>query len=341
MSAASDARLPLGQILIGDVHTRLAELPSSSIDTVITSPPYFALRDYGHAKQLGLESDVDGWVSDLVAVCRNIARVLKPSGSLWVNIGDSYSGHSRQGAPKKSLLLGPQRLAVALLKDGWIIRNQVIWAKTNPMPSSTGDRLSCTYEVVLLLVRSTRYFFDLDAIRRPLVTKAKKRTTATNYRYLPDDAIPPDIGFDDDRGLNRLKVEGRAGHPLGKNLGDVWQLPTAGYRGAHFATFPVSLIEPPLLATCPEKVCVQCGVPWQREPVDRDQNVPVLGKLQPDCDCGADIAPGVVLDPFCGSGTVGLAAEKHGRDWVGIELNPVYAALAHRRLSDWRARQRQ
>src|SRR5262249_4097810 len=148
-----------------------------------------------------------------------------------------------QGAAKKSLLLGPQRLAVALLKDGWLIRNQVVWAKTNPMPSSVADRLSCTYEVVLLLVRSERYFFDLDAIRQPLVTTAKKRPGSASYRYLPDEAIPPDSGFDDDRGLARLTTEGRAGHPLGKNPGDVWSLPTAGYHGAHFATFPLSLVE--------------------------------------------------------------------------------------------------
>jgi hypothetical protein len=109
------------------------------------------------------------------------------------------------------------------------------------MPSSVGDRLSCTYEVMFLLVRSRRYFFDLDAIRRPLVTTAKKRSSTASYRYLPDEAIPPDIGFDDDRGLNQLKAEGRADHPLGKNPGDVWQLPTAGYRGAHFAHVPAGL----------------------------------------------------------------------------------------------------
>src|SRR5207248_10780766 len=117
---------------------------------------------------------------------------------------DSYSSHQRQGAAKKSLLLGPQRLAIALLQDGWLIRNQIVWAKTNTMPSSISDRMSCTYEVMLLLVRSERYYFDLDAIRQPLTTTAKKRPRAADYRYLPDEAIPADIGFDDDRGLNRL-----------------------------------------------------------------------------------------------------------------------------------------
>lgn len=340
MSARPDARLPLGQILIGDVRKRLAELPVSSVDTVITSPPYWNLRDYGHPGQLGLESDVQGWVAGLVDVCDVLARVLKPSGSLWLNVGDGYSNHPTQGAAKKSLLLGPQRLAVALADAGWIVRNQVVWAKSNPMPSSVEDRLSCTYEVVLLLVRSRRYFFDLDTIRQPLTSKAKKRPNAGGYRYLPNDALPPDAGFDEDRGLSRLKVEGRAGHPLGKNVGDVWWLSTAGYRGAHFATFPVSLVERPLLATCPERVCAGCGAPWRREPVNRGLIVPILGPLQPDCDCGTATTPGVVLDPFMGAGTVALAAETHGRDWIGIELNPVYAALAHRRLADWRERQR-
>lgn len=335
MSARPVSPLPLGQILIGDVRNRLAELPTSSVDTVITSPPYFNLRNYGHPGQLGLEADVHGWVAGLVDVCDVLARVLKPSGSLWLNVGDSYSNHPQQGAAKKCLLLGPERLSIALAEAGWIIRNRVVWAKTNPMPSSIADRLSCSHEIVLLLVRSQRYFFDLDAIRQPLTSQTRKRPSATAYRYLPDDALPPDAGFDDDRGLNRLKAEGRAGHPLGKNPGDVWWLSTAGYRGAHFATFPVSLVERPLLATCPERVCAACGAPWQREPVNRGLVVPVLGRLQPACGCGADTAPGVVLDPFMGAGTVALAAEMHARNWVGVELNPTYAALARQRLTKW------
>lgn len=328
-------RLPTGQILVGDAARRLAELPPSTVDTVITSPPYFGLRDYGHAKQLGLESTVDDWVRSIVGVCRLIARVLKPGGSLWLNVGDSFSNHHRQGAAKKSLLLGPQRLAIALLRDGWLIRNQVIWNKTNPMPSSVTDRLSCHYEVLLLLVRSERYFFDLDAIRQPLTSTARKRPRSAGYQYLPDAVMP--AGLDDNRGLSGLKATGRAGHPLGKNPGDVWSLPTAAYHGAHFATFPLSLIEWPLLSTCPEKVCTACGAPWQREPVDRTARVPILGGLVPGCDCRAEAVPGVVLDPFMGSGTVAIAAEKHHRSWVGIELSAVYATLARQRLADWRA----
>jgi DNA modification methylase len=338
VSAAPNARLPLGQILVGDVRERLAELPPESVDCVITSPPYFGLRDYGRRGQLGMEANVDGWVASLVEICDGLARVLKPSGSLWLNVGDGYSSHPRQSAAKKSLLLGPQRLAVALTEAGWIVRNQVIWAKTNPMPSSVSDRLSCGYEVVLFLVRSKHYYFDLDAIRQPLVSRQPKRTSALGYRYLPESAKPPE-GADDNQGLNALKARGIAGHPLGKNPGDVWAIPTAGYRGAHFATFPLTLVERPLLATCPEKVCAACAAPWVREPVNRKRQPPVIGKLRPDCDCRAPAMPGVVLDPFMGSGTVALAAEQHGRNWVGIELNPQYATLAHQRLTRWREQQ--
>jgi site-specific DNA-methyltransferase (adenine-specific) len=283
---------------------------------------------------------VNAWVKNLVSVCHDLARVLKPTGSLWLNVGDGYSSHQAQGAIKKSLLLGPQRLAVALTEVGWSIRNQVIWAKSNPMPSSVGDRLSCGYEVMLLCVRSRRYFFDLDAIRVPAITKQKKRATAADYRYLPDEAMPEGVDIDLNQGLNRLKVEGKTAHPLGKNPGDVWALPTAGFRGAHFATFPVALVEQPLLATCPEKVCVVCGLPWTREPVDRTRRVPVLGRLVPGCDCQAGTRPGVVLDPFLGAGTVALAAAMHGRNWLGVELNPAFAAIAEQRLKTWREQQR-
>lgn len=336
MNAPRRTHLPVGQILIGDARQRLAELPATSVDTVVTSPPYFALRNYGHRDQLGLERDVNAWVQNLVEVCRDISRVLKLGGGLWLNVGDGYSNHARQGAPKKSLLLGPQRLAVALLGDGWLIRNQVVWAKSNPMPSSVSDRLSCGHEVLLFLVRSGRYFFDLDAIRQPLVTRPAKRPGAAGYQYLPDAAVPVAADVDLNHGLNRLKVEGRAGHPLGKNPGDVWGMPTAGFRGAHFATFPLNLVERPLLATCPARVCAACGTPWVRQAVDRQQAVPVIGGLVPGCDCGAHTVPGVVLDPFMGAGTVALAAEQHGRRWVGIELNPAFATLAERRLEAWR-----
>ncbi len=340
MSGRPSARLPLGQIIIGDVRSRLAELPQASVDTIITSPPYYKLRDYGHPDQLGLEPDVHGWVKSLVGVCNELAQVLTPTGTLWLNVGDGYSSHPSQGAAKKSLLLGPQRLAVALAEAGWVIRSQIIWAKTNPMPSSVGDRLSASYEVMLLCVRQRHYFLDLDAIRLPAITRQGKRPRAAGYQYLPERAVPRGADVDLNQGLNRLKVEGKASHPLGKNPSDVWWLPTAGYRGAHFATFPLALAGRALLAGCPQMVCVACGAPWTRAPVDRSRETPVLGQLVPGCECGAGTRPGIVLDPFMGAGTVGLAAEQHGRDWLGIELNPAFASMADKRLSVWRDQQR-
>jgi site-specific DNA-methyltransferase (adenine-specific) len=323
---------PRNHIIIGDALAELQKLPDSCIDTVITSPPYFGLRDYGHEQQLGLESDVYTWAERVRMVCRQLARVLKPTGSLWLNLGDSFSCHARQGTPFKCLLLGPQRVALKLLGDGWMIRNQVIWAKPNGMPSSVRDRLSCKYEVLLLLVRTRHYFFDLDAIRVAAVSP-RQAGKALNQPYPPLHAQPPKAhGINKNFGLRNLKASGRPAHPLGKNPGDVWTIPTTGFHDAHFATFPLKLVERPLRATCPERVCATCGAPWRRQPINRQDASPRLGALQPGCGCNGLTTPGLVLDPFMGSGTVALAAERLGRDWLGVELNRGYAAITRRRL---------
>jgi site-specific DNA-methyltransferase (adenine-specific) len=310
--------LPRNTILIGDATTRLRELPSASVNCAITSPPYFQLRNYQAPGQIGLEANVDGWVNALQPVFSEVARVLKPTGALWLNLGDSFSRHHRYGAPPKGLLLAPERLLLALVDDGWIVRNKVIWAKTNPLPSSVADRLTLTYEVVYFLVRSPRYFFNLDAIREPHRSTAAKRARPP-LNLTPDWAGPLAATLG---GLRRARAAGTPGHPLGKNPGDVWQIATHGYKGAHFATFPEALVRLPLLATCPQAVCTACEQPWQRK-----------AELLVPCGCGAPTQPGVVLDPFFGSGTVGLAAQKLGRDWLGIELNPAYVRLAEARLA--------
>jgi site-specific DNA-methyltransferase (adenine-specific) len=312
------------------------------VDTIITSPPYFGVRDYGHKQQLGAESDVDGWVDGLRLVARELARVLRPTGSLWLNLGDSYSRRPAEGAAPKSLLLGPSRVALALVRDGWTLRNEVIWAKTNPMPSSVADRLTTTHELIYFFTRLPRYFFDLDPIRRPLVTGERPSPGKATRSYPPAGigaANRKGWTLNDNRGLSRLKASGLSGHPLGKNPGDVWLLPTAGFRGGHFAAFPLSLAERPLLATCPERVCSACGVPWHRALERRDGRLLAVGNLEPTCMCGADGLPGVVLDPFMGTGTTALAAEKHGRDWIGIELNPAYAEMSMERITTARHEQ--
>ena len=347
------------RILVGDIRERLTDLPGSSIDCVITSPPYYQLRDYGIGGQLGLEPNVEGWVDELRLALGGLARVLKPSGSLWLNLGDSYSRHVKFGAPPKSLLLAPERLLLALAADGWIVRNKIIWAKTNPMPHSVGDRLSNSYDVVYFLTRSRSYFFDLDAIRLP---HRSSTTTRRGGVYPPDQASAPlwRQHGGGNRGLAAQKARGEVGHRLGKNPGDVWPLPSASFAGQHFATFPAGLVERPLLATCPELICDDCGAPFgrtgcvrreelgrARRPRRREPHVlrysrryTVIrerGPLLPGCTCAISAGPGVVLDPFFGAGTVGLVAERHGRDWVGIEINPAYAKIAEQRLADARA----
>lgn len=331
----------LNHVLVGDVRTRLAELPDAAVDCIITSPPYWAMRDYGHADQIGAEAEVEAWAAEIAAVCDELARVLTPTGALWLNLGDGYSRHPKEGTGKKSLLLGPQRVALRLTRSGWLLRNQVVWAKKNPMPFSGTDRLATTHEFVYFFTRSPRYYFNLDAIREPVGSGRPANHRSLGRSYPPREAVP-NLGMtaasriDLNEGLARMKATGQDSHPLGKNPGDTWSIPTASYRGAHFATFPAELVRRPLLATCPERVCTDCGAPWRRASQVIDGRRLGIGPLQSGCG-HADWRPGRVLDPFLGSGTVALAAEQHGRDWLGIELNPAYAALAKQRLADWRA----
>jgi site-specific DNA-methyltransferase (adenine-specific) len=330
------SELPRNQVVVGDARQRLAELPEHSVDCVITSPPYFQLRNYGMEGQIGLEDHVEGWTDELRLVMAGIARILKPTGSVWLNLGDSFSRHERGGAPPKSLLLGPERLGLALIEDGWTIRNKVVWAKTNTMPNSVRDRLSCSWEVVYLLTRSRQYYFDLDAIRVPHRSAQPKRRPTAQAIYPPPTVAPPRWAgplAGSNSGLARLKAQGLVGHPLGKNPGDVWSIPASNFRGQHFATFPPSLVVRPLLASCPERVCARCGRPWCREPARSLGGLAVRGELQRTCSCRASWQPGLVLDPFFGAGTVGLVAGQHGRDWLGIELNPAFAALASERIA--------
>ncbi len=327
------------RLLVGDARRLLPKMPAASVDCVITSPPYWALRNYDTDGQIGLEPTVDDWVNELRSVLRQVARVLKPSGSLWLNLGDTYSHHDRVGAPPKSLVLGPERLALAMLDDGWTIRNKVVWAKTNAMPISVRDRLACKYEVLYFATRSRHYYFDLDAIRVPHTSNMKHGSEAAARRAAvakrPAWAGPL---AGSNRGLDALKALGLTGHSLGKNPGDVWTYATSNFRGAHHATFPIDLITRPLLASCPEKVCADCGEPWQRQSEHPLAHTAVVGELQPECVCGTGSRPGVVLDPFMGAGTVGVAAEAHQRDWLGIEVNAEFAALANKRIEHERAK---
>jgi site-specific DNA-methyltransferase (adenine-specific) len=323
--------LPRGEVLLGDARQLLDTLPAASVDTVVTSPPYHLLRRYGSGPgEIGTEPNVVGYVNEIVAVCDELERVVKPTGSLWLNLGDSYSRAHRYGAPPKSLLLAPERVLLGLADRGWTVRSKVVWAKPNPMPSSVRDRLSCSWEPLYLLTRSRHYYFDLDSIREPhRSSRAPIRRAPVGVKYgggkRPAWAGPL-AGAND--GLLKARAEGRAGHPLGKNPTDVWRVATAGYRGSHFATFPPALIERPIKATCPELVCAKCGIAWNRND----------GEHLARCQCDAPARAGTVLDPFMGSGTTAVVAERLGRDWLGIELNPEYRELALQRIGADRAR---
>jgi DNA modification methylase len=246
---------------------------------------------------------------------------------LWLNLGDAYSRHVRYGARPNSLLLGPERVAGALVADGWLLRNKVVWAKTNPLPSPARDRLTNAHEFVYFFAKRSNYYFDLDAIREPLKSVRKPSRGSRT----PQTALGVLAGGRD--GLVAMQRAGRSGHPLGKNPGDVWRIGSSSYRGAHFATFPPELVRRPLLATCPATVCTVCGQPWRRShqpPVIRDGQ-PQARPFVP-CGCQARTRAGLALDPFFGAGTVALVAERYGRDWLGIELNPEYVGLASDRL---------
>src|SRR5665213_3181908 len=238
---------------------------------------------------------------------------------MWVNLGDTYSRHHNYGAAPKSLLLAPERLLLALSDDGWIVRNKIVWAKTNPMPHAVGDRLTNSYDVVYFLTRSQKYFFDLDAIRVP---HRSSRNSSRASLYPPEAASAPlwRQRGGGNRGPAARRARGEVGHELGKNPGDVWPMAAAGFRGAHFATFPPALVERPLLATCPELICDQCQTPFKRPTrIRREErgrqrsprreahvlryarNYSVIrerGPLLPKCSCGASVRPGIVLDPF-------------------------------------------
>ncbi|CPV74859.1 DNA-methyltransferase [Mycobacteroides abscessus] len=330
MSASKPLRR--NRIIVGDALKRLEALPDASIDCVISSPPYFRLRDYGATGQIGLEPRVDQWVNQLAAISAEVHRVLVPTGTFWLNVGDTYASHPSQGAARKSLLMAPERLALRLQETGWIIRNKIVWAKPNPVPSSVPDRLNCSYEVIYVLAKQPAYFFDLDAIRQPHRTTTGKKAARV--------ASPPETWRGPNgmaaTGLQALKAQGMVGHPLGKNPGDVWTIAPGGYRSRHHATFPVVLAQRMIAAGCPEARCRTCLLPWKRRVVRALGTIATRTALASSCRCTDSPEPGIVLDPFMGSGTTAVAAEHLRRDWVGIELSPEFARLARTRVADAR-----
>ena len=335
-------------LYLGDARAVLATMAAGSADCIVTSPPYWAKRDYGVRGQYGHEPDPAVYIETMRVVFHEARRVLADDGTCWLNLGDSYSvggaaasgmhayiGHGLAGrhAPgmgAKNLLGLPWRVALALQDDGWIIRNAVVWHKPNAMPESVRDRLNCRYELVFLLVKSRHYWFDLDPIRMPHATVRPQRqpgvpvagrhpgdgnrggTRPASGRPggrqpgagRPNGSRPPKYGphAREIIGARRYGNNRRSrGHPNGRNPGDVWSIRTRPYRGPHFAAFPIEL----------PTQCIKAG-------------------CKPD---------GIVLDPFCGTGTTGLAALALGRRFAGIELSSAFAALAAERLRHASGRQ--
>lgn len=350
---------------------RQLPLADRSVHCAVTSPPYWGLRDYGVSGQLGSEPTPEEYVAQMVAVFREVRRVLRDDGTLWLNIGDSYAasgpgatgkhldylgvaGLSRtakkpQGRLKAKDLVGiPWMVAFALRDDGWYLRSDTIWSKTNPMTESVRDRPAKSHEYVFLLSKQSQYFFDAVAVRQPVAGTR------------PGGASPSGQGF--------------------RSLRSVWTISCNSYRGAHFATYPIGLVEPCILAGSSAKgCCPNCGAPWRqltrrerkptrpgastkvvksgsagaampdrldanvvgnRDPQRHITTVETVG-WEPTCKCGiAATQPCIVLDPFSGAATTALACLKHGRRYIGNELNPDYLTQSRERIAAFAAKGR-
>lgn len=292
----------------GDALTVASELPTGAADCIVTSPPYFGLRDYGTEGQYGLEESPAAYVETMRGLFAELRRVLADDGTLWLNLGDSYySGRGNPGpnsadekqparrgwvrpqdrcgvewSSPKNLIGVPWRVAFALQDDGWILRNAIIWHKPNAMPESVTDRLSGRYEHLFLFSKSRRYWFDLDPIREPVTEQSARALSFARATKSAD--VPGQT-----RRQHRLNRAETGESVNGRNPGDVWTLPTQPFPGAHFAVYPIQL---------PQR-CILAG-----------------------CKPG-----GTVLDPFNGSGTTGLAAQRTGRKYIGIDINREYLDL--------------
>jgi len=463
---------PTWKIHTADVLEGLGRLPDESVHCVVTSPPYWSLRDYGQDGAIGLEPTVDEYIDRVTKVMRQVRRVLRPDGTLWLNMGDAYANDGkwggstggkhagglhgqtsvgrakvRSGLKPKDLIGLPWRVVFALQADGWWLRSDIVWAKPNPMPESVQDRPTRAHEYVFLLARSAHYFYDAHAIREPLSEASIRRLSqptlfeqeggfkqATYGEHMPgrkgrdrspqailqamaagqpvpsgwnpsqaesdikgrysrrdhlrgradNDVLPaegrrdPRAGLrqqDKQRGHDRTH-EGFRDHwddlskaeqqAAGANKRDVWWVATQPFPGAHFATFPIRLIEPCIKAgTSEHGVCQACGSPWtriaeksargrrirprhdagmgvaynashgrpQQAAEFQDGVVYSTTGWQASCACQAGVVPAVVLDPFAGSGTTGVVALRHGRSFIGIEINPEYVQLARERIT--------
>lgn len=321
---------------VGDCRAVFTHFPANHFHSVITSPPYYRQRDYKHSAQMGQETTPQAYVQALVALLRDVRRVLRPDSTLWLNLGDTYARGPLTGGIKKKDLLGiPWAVALALRADGWHLRSDVIWSKPNGTPESVRDRPSRCHEYVFLLTKTARYFYDRVAVLEPNTDKKPTGRKA---------AILAAGGRNGGHWAANKDVRGGfvTYNPRGRNKRSVWSIPTASFRServgvtdvAHFALFPPSLVRPCVLAgTSAAGCCPACGAPWRRH-LGADRHEPAEDTWRPGCSCGATPVPCRVIDPFAGSCTTGVVCIEEGRDFTGCELNPDYARLGHARLED-------
>ena len=279
--------LATNQIVQGDALAVLDTWPANLVDCIVTSPPYWQQRDYrGAVTQVGREATADDYVERLTGIFRECRRVLKSTGTLWIVIGDKYDEGAQLGLP--------WRVALSLMRDGWILRSDCIWHKPNAMPSSAKSRPTTDHEYVFFFTKSKNYHYDADSIREPHVTFSANSRMRGGRRHFGVRNGTPEAGKN---GGSMNLHNGRwdqAFHPLGRNKRTVWSIPLSKFRDAHFAVFPESLVE----------TCVRAGSP----------------------------AEGLVLDPFVGSGTVPLIARRLGRSYLGIDCVAEYCRMARQRL---------
>ena len=359
------------------------------IQTCITSPPYYGLRDYGVDGQVGLEKSVYDYVNNMVEVFNHVKELLTDDGTLWLNLGDTYSDtrwssgggqimnknkdehrslqHEKNtGLPSKNLIGIPWKVAFALQADGWILRQDIIWQKPNPMPESVRDRCTKSHEYIFLLSKSPQYYFDHVAIKEPSVNPEsykgrRKRSSMTEQSEIIMDK------FGATRSGFKNIEEGKT-YPT-RNKRDVWKVNVKPYKGAHFATYPTALIEPCILAGTSEKGhCPVCNARWKRMEIDTGERHDVevytgkavkdyenakvqnpsdtkrrvlesMSKIYkyewiPTCECKLEPVPDIVFDPFMGSGTTAQVALQHGRQYLGCELNKEYEKLQQERINN-------
>ena len=359
-------------IVQGNCIDKIKELDDNSIDCVVSSPPYYGLRDYGVNGQFGLEKTYQEYIANTVKVFETFKPKLKDTATIWWNVGDTYSstrwsntpsttGISQKHSdivlkkiidiPEKSLMMIPNRVAIALQIAGWYIRSEIIWHKPNPMPESVRDRPTSCHEKIWLITKNKKYYYDADAIKEPLAVSSIPRLNQ-NIKNQKGSA----------RANAGRKTNGNlkaVGNLEKRNKRNVWTITTKPFKEAHFATFPPDLIEPCIKGGCPEKVCVKCGNPQIKEFYRKEKYNPGYGnqhtpkgthkkiggvyqkwleenppeiRLKASCDCNADFKSGVVLDPFAGAGTTGIVARSLNRTAILIELNPEYIEISKNRI---------